>query len=321
MSSPTLPVLDLGPLRAGGDAGLAALAAEIRRAAEEVGFFYVANHGIDPALQTAAQAAALAFFARPEAEKHRVAVDRRNRGFMAMGDCRLPGAEASDLKEVFFWGPEAAPDDPEVLAGRPLVGPNNWPDFQPGLRAAVWPYYRAVLGVGAGLLRAVALSLGLDPDFFASRYRKPLGRGQLVFYPPHPVGRELPNFGAAPHCDFGCLTLLLQDDNGGLEVETRDGRWVAAPPLEGTMVVNIGDLLARWSNDRFRSTLHRVVNRSGRRRLSIPVFYDPDSSAVVDPRDLGLPPGEAPRYEAVAAGDYILSRNKLSFAHYAKAGG
>ena len=316
-----LPVIDLGPLRGGDEAGLAAVANEIRRAAEEVGFFYVANHGIDLELARRAQAVALDFFARPEAEKRRVAVDQRNRGFLAMGDCRLPGAEATDLKEVFFWGPEAAPDDPEVLAGRPLVGPNNWPDFQPELRAAVWPYYRAVLEVGAGLLRAVALSLGLDPDFFAACYRKPLGRGQLVFYPPHPVGREVAYFGAAPHCDFGCLTLLLQDDNGGLEVRTRADRWVAAPPIEGTLVVNIGDLLARWSNDRFRSTLHRVVNRSGRQRLSIPVFYDPDSSAMVDPRDLGLPPGEPPRYEPIAAGDYIMSRNKLSFAHYAEAEG
>ena len=322
MSKPsgTLPVVDLGPLRGGAEAGLAAVAGEIRRAAEEFGFFYVADHGIDPALARRAQAAALDFFARPEAEKRRVAVNQRNRGFLAMGDCRLPGAAATDLKEVFFWGPEAATDDPEVLAGRPLVGPNNWPDFQPELRAAVWPYYLAVLAVGAGLLRAVAVSLGLDPDFFAGYYRRPLGRGQLVFYPPHPVGTEVPNFGAAPHCDFGCLTLLLQDENGGLEVMTRKDRWVAAPPIPGTLVVNIGDLLARWSNDRFRSTLHRVVNRSGRRRLSIPVFYDPDSSAVVDPRDLGLPPGAAPSYPPIAAGDYILSRNKLSFAHYAEAG-
>ncbi len=317
-ASDSLPVIDLGPLRGGTEAGLAAVAAEIRRAAEAVGFFYVANHGIDPQLARRAQTAALDFFARPDSEKRKVAVDRRNRGFMAMGDCRLPGAEATDLKEVFFWGPEAAPDDPEVLAGRPLIGPNNWPDFQPELRAAVWPYYCAVLDVGAGLLRAVALSLSLDPNFFAACYRKPLGRGQLVFYPPHPVGREVANFGAAPHCDFGCLTLLLQDDNGGLEVRTREDRWVAAPPIEGTLVVNIGDLLARWSNDRFRSTLHRVVNRSGNRRLSIPVFYDPDSSAVVDPRDLGLPPGQPPRYDAIAAGDYIMSRNKISFAHYAE---
>ena len=318
---PSLPVIDLAPLRADGAAGLGAVAAEIRRAAEEVGFFYVAGHGIDPALQTRAQETAHRFFALPEERKRRVAVDRRNRGFLAMGDCRLPGAAATDLKEVFFWGPEAAADDPAVLAGQPLVGPNNWPEDLPELRLAVWPYYQAVLEVAADLLRAVAVSLGLEPGFFAARYRRPLGRGQLVFYPPHPEGAEVPNFGAAPHCDFGCLTLLLQDHNGGLEVRDHGGAWRAAPPLEGTLVVNIGDLLARWSNDRFRSTLHRVVNRSGRRRLSIPVFYDPDSDAVIDPRDMGLPPGEAPRYDAIAAGDYILSRNKLSFAHYRAAEG
>lgn len=314
-----VPIIDLVPLRGGGDAGLRAVAAEIRHAAEEVGFFYVAGHGIGPALQRRAQETAHAFFARPEAEKRRVAVDQRNRGFLAMGDCKLPAAEATDLKEVFFWGPEADPDDPAVLAGLPLTGPNNWPADMPELQRAVWPYYRAVMDCGAGLLRAIAVSLDLAPDFFARRYRRPLGRGQLVFYPPHPVEAEVPNFGAAPHCDFGGLTLLLQDENGGLEIRDLSGIWVPAPPVEGTLVVNIGDLLARWSNDRFRSTLHRVVNRSGRRRLSIPVFYDPDSDAVIDPRDMGLPAEVEPRYAPVAAGDYIMSRNRISFAHYAEA--
>ena len=156
-----------------------AVAAEIRQAAEAVGFFYVANHGIDPVLQDRARAAAHAFFALPEAEKLKVAVNQRNRGFMAMGDCRLPGAETTDLKEVFFWGPEAAADDPAVRAGLPLVGPNNWPAFMPDLKFSVWPYYQAVMARGDLLLRAIAVSLGLAPDFFAARYRKPLGRGQL----------------------------------------------------------------------------------------------------------------------------------------------
>ena len=312
-----IPVIDIGPLRAAGASGLADVAAEIRRAAEEVGFFYVANHGIDPALQRGAQAAAHAFFALPEAEKRRVAVNQRNRGFMAMGDCQLPGAATTDLKEVFFWGPEADDDDPDVLAGRPLVGANNWPAFMPDLREAIWPYYEAATACGANLLRAIAVSLDLEPDFFAARYRKPLGRGQLVYYPPHPVDPDVTNFGAAPHSDFGCITLLLQDHNGGLEIRHRDGTWVAAAPVPDTLVVNIGDLLARWSNGRFRSTLHRVVNRTPNRRVSIPVFYDPDSDAVVDPRDMGLGEGAAPLHPPVTAGDYIMSRNRISFAHYA----
>lgn len=313
----TLPVIDLGPLDAGDPAALPTVAAEIRRAAESVGFFYIANHGIDPAVQRRAQSAARAFFDLPQANKREVAVNQRNRGFMAMGQCRLPGATTTDLKEVFFWGPEAAADDPAVRAGKPLVGPNNWPAFMPGLEAAVWPYYEAVMARGDLLLRAIAVSLGLTPDFFASRYRKPLARGQLVFYPPQPDERRIANFGAAPHCDFGCITLLLQDHNGGLEVCSPDGRWIAAAPMADTLVVNIGDLLARWSNDRLRSTPHRVVNRSGNRRLSIAVFYDPDTDALIDPRDMGLPAGGAAHYPPVAAGDYIMSRNRISFAHYA----
>lgn len=318
-SSSQIPVIDISPLRRADRGALSAVAAEVRKAAEEIGFLYLANHGIDPAVQHRAQAAAQAFFALPDVDKQKVAVNQLNRGHLAMGDCQLPGAEATDLKEIFFWGPEVPPDDPAARAGLPLMGPNNWPADMPELQDAVWPYYEAVMACGDALLRAVAVSLDLDPGFFATRYRRPLGRGQLVFYPPHPRDREVPNLGAAAHCDFGCVTLLLQDDNGGLEIRRRDGDWVAAPPIEGTLVVNIGDLLARWSNDRFRSTLHRVVNRSPNRRHSIAVFYDPDSDAVIDPRDMGLPDGSAARYAPIAAGEYIMSRNRISFAHYADA--
>ena len=315
-----MPIIDLAPLHGGDDAGLRAVAAEIRRAAEEVGFFYVAGHGIDPALQRRAQETAHAFFARPEAEKRRVAVDQRNRGFLAMGDCKLPGAEATDLKEVFFWGPEADPDDPAVLAGLPLTGPNNWPADMPELQQAVWPYYRAVMDCGAGLLRAIAVSLDLAPDFFERRYRRPLGRGQLVFYPPHPLEAEVPNFGAAPHCDFGCLTLLLQDDNGGLEIRDLSGAWVPGSARRGDAGGQhrrpAGALEQRplpfdpappWST---------APAGGGCRSRSSTI---PDSDAVIDPRDMGLPAGVEPRYAPVAAGDYIMSRNRLSFAHYAEA--
>ena len=115
------------------------------------------------------------------------------------------------------------------------------------------------------------------------------------------------------------MTLLLQDDCGGLEIQNRAGEWVQATPLADSLVVNIGDLLARWSNDRLKSTRHRVINRVTDRRYSIPVFCDPDCNAVIDPRDMGLRDGEEPLYEPVTAGDYIMGRNKMSFAHYKEA--
>jgi isopenicillin N synthase-like dioxygenase len=139
-----------------------------------------------------------------------------------------------------------------------------------------------------------------------------------VFYPPHPERHEGELFGVAPHTDYGCITLLWQDEVGGLEVMTRAGAWVSATPIPGTLVVNIGDLLQRWSNERYFSNQHRVTNRSGRERLSIATFYDPDFTSMVDPRDLGLPSGEVPRHMPVSAGDYIMGRINASQKHHAK---
>ena len=179
----------------------------------------------------------------------------------------------------------------------------------------MWMSGLALVIMSLGLM---ALALDLPGDFFAQRYRRPLGRAQLIRYPPQPPGAAHERYGVAPHTDFGCITLLLQDDSGGLVVRHRDGNWIPVPPIAGTLVVNIGDLLARWSNDRFASTPHRVVNRAPRHRHSIAVFCDPASDAVVDPRDMPLPAGMSPRYEPVSAGAYIAGRNRGAFAHYRK---
>ena len=260
-------------------------------------------------------AAAAAFFALPVEQKQRIAVSRDQRGWMATGMATMPGAAEHDLKEVFFWGRELAADDPDLLAGKALLAMNKWPDDTlPQLRRELLPYYHAVCQLGTALLQAVALALGAPDDFFSSRYRAPLARGQLVYYPPAESGVQHSQFGVAPHSDFGVLTLLLQDDNGGLRVQTRDGDWLDAPPLPGTLVCNIGDLLQRWSNDRLLSTRHAVINRSGRARYSIPVFFDPDSDALVDPQTLD--PTAEPRYPPVSAGDYISGRNRAAFAQY-----
>ena len=229
----------------------------------------------------------------------------------------LAGAKTHDLKEVFFWGTETAADDPDVIAGKPLVAVNQWPNAAfPRLEAELRPYYDAVCDVGRRVMSAVAVSLDQPPDFFASCYEKPLARGQLVYYPPSTAEDEAEQrFGVAPHTDFGVLTLLLQDNSGGLQVQSTSGDWIEAPPIPGTLVCNIGDLLARWSNGRFASTLHRVVNRTKHARYSIPVFFDPHTDTVIDPVDLGVDPA-ARRYEPVKAGAHIAGRNKSSFAQY-----
>lgn len=308
-----IPVIDITPLIERGEIDQVARA--IFEAAMGTGFFYICGHGIDPHLIKQAQNVASDFFDQPEAIKASITVDQNQRGWMATGMAKLEGAKTHDLKEVFFWGTEIAQNDPDL--GKPLIAANRWPEETwPRLRKELTPYYDAVCETGDKLLAALAHSLGQPTDFFKAKYEKPLARGQLVYYPVSTIGDESEQrFGVAPHTDFGMLTLLLQDDNGGLQVRDKSGEWIEAPPIPGTIVCNIGDLLQRWSNDRFVSTLHRVINRSGNKRYSIPVFYDPNTDAVVDPRDLGVSDIEA-KYAPVKAGEHIAGRNRKNFSQY-----
>ena len=310
-----IPVIDIAAAIEGSD--ISQVAAQIHRAACDIGFFYIKGHGIEPRLINQAFTVARDFFAQPTSAKETIAVDTNQRGWMATGMSRLQGSVTHDLKEVFFWGAEVSDTDTDLLENAPLVAKNQWPDTVfPRLQTELTPYYDAVCNVGEKVLSAIAVSLDQSPDFFASRYVSPLARGQMVFYPPSTDTDEAEQrFGVAPHTDFGVLTLLLQDQSGGLQVRTRDGVWIEAPPIDGTLVCNIGDLLQRWSNDRFASTVHRVINRTKNARYSIPVFYDPNTRAQIDPKDLGVP-AELCKYPPVQAGAHIMGRNRKSFAQF-----
>lgn len=319
MTDTRLPLIDMTGVHQGDAASIQRVGAAIREACSDSGFFYITNHGVPQAVIDRAMAAAKTFFAYPVETKRQVAVNKRHRGWHALGGALMYEATRPDHKEFFSIGLELPEDDPNVLAGEALRGPNQWPVFMPELREALDDYYAAIAVAGADLLKAVAAGLGIDEDFFTAKYDKRLQRTQMVYYPPHPPMAESDQFGVAPHTDYGCITLLYQDDSGGLQVrELGSNSWIDATPIHGSLVVNVGDLLARWSNDRFRSTLHRVINKSGHERYSIATFYDPTYSAVVDPCDLGVEPG-ASLYPPVAAGDYILKRIDDSMAYRKKA--
>jgi isopenicillin N synthase-like dioxygenase len=314
-----LPLIDMSGVRERDSASIQRAGAAIRQACMEFGFFYIVNHGVPQALIDQAMAAAKVFFAHPAEVKRQVAVNKRHRGWHALGGALMYEATKPDHKEFFSIGLELPEDDPSVLAGQALRGPNQWPGFMPDLQPVLAEYYRQIGLAGADLLCAVAVGLGITEDFFVDKYRKPLQRTQMVYYPPHPVAAESDQFGVAPHTDYGCITLLYQDDSGGLQVrELASNRWIDATPIVGSLMVNVGDLLGRWSNDRFRSTLHRVINASGHERYSIATFFDPTYEANVDPRDLGVT-AAASLYPAVAAGDYILKRIDDSMAYRQKA--
>ena len=310
-----IPIIDISRALDGND--LTNVAAQIHAAATDFGFFYISGHGIDQKLIEQAFAVSRDFFSLSKPLKQEVAVTSDQRGWMAQGMSKLQGAKTHDLKEVFFWGRETQEDDPDLQLGKPLVAMNKWPEHTfPRLREDLLSYYEAVCGVASHLMAAIAVSLDQPANFFEAAYAKPLARGQLVYYPSSTTQDEAEErFGVAPHTDFGVLTLLLQDQSGGLQVKLPSGNWIEAPPIEGTLVCNIGDLLARWSNNRFSSTLHRVINRHANARYSIPVFFDPHTDTIVDPVDLGVA-GSDSLFEPVTAGGHIASRNKSSFSQF-----
>ena len=307
-----IPVIDVGGLCSGGQSGLREVAAAMRDAAERTGFFYVSNHGIGRDLIARTDAVARRFFAQPLEAKQGVAPGSHHRGFLQIGEAKMHSKAWPDLKESFIWGQDVGADDPDYLAGNRMIGPNNWPSFLPGMRGTLNEYLAAANACAQRLLRAFATSLDVEPERFTRCFSKPVSRGALVHYPAQAPDAGEAQFGVSPHTDYGVITLLHQDDVGGLQVSNRRGEWLTAHPIEGTLVINVGDLLARWTNDRFKSTPHRVVNQSGRERLSIAVFADPDYDTPIVPV---VAPGEAPRYEPTRCGEYILGRFDASFAY------
>ncbi len=307
-----IPVIDVSPLLRDDPKGLAEVALNMRQAAEHTGFFYVRNHGIPQELIDRTDAIARRFFAFPIEQKQRFAPLSHHRGFLQIGQAKMHSRAKPDLKESFIWGLDVAADDADVLAGNRMIGTNRWPDFLPEMRATLNEYFEAANLCGRRLLRAFAASLQVDPERFTQHFARPVSRGSLVYYPAQPIDAGEKQFGVSPHTDYGVITLLHQDDVGGLQVSNRRGEWVTAHPIPGTLVINVGDLLARWTNDLFKSTPHRVINQSGRERLSIAVFVDPDYDTPIEPV---VTAGELARYEPTRCGDYILSRFDASFAY------
>ncbi len=316
-----IPVIDVGALAGDDTAAIRRTAAAMRAASETAGFFCIANHGVAEALSAAAVRASRRFFALPLDRKRRSAVNALHRGYIEMGEARLDGDAETDRKESFVWGLELGPDDPDVAAGKPLIGPNRWPDDMPEMRPPVYAWFEAAGACARNVLKGLAVGLGLPAGYFAGRFAKPLARGSLVRYPPQPEGAGGRSFGTAAHTDYGGITLVWQDDTGGLEVENRAGEWVPVDPVPGALVVNIGDLMARWTNDVFASNRHRVINRSGGERYSMAVFFDPDYDTVIETLPTCLAPGEAPRYPPVVCGEYIRGRFDAVFRYRTQAAG
>jgi isopenicillin N synthase-like dioxygenase len=304
-----LPIIDLAPLRQGGDAGFERVAAEIGAACRDAGFFYVVNHGVPAALVADTSAKSRAYFAEPIEAKLDTAMEKvgGNRGYSGLLREALDPTRGFDAKEAFNIGLELEADDPG-LQTEPYRALNAWPRT-PGFRETALAYFDACLALGADLHRAFAHDLGLTQNHFAAGLARPMATLRLLRYPPESAGE----IGAGEQTDYGNITLLAVDGVGGLEVRRRDGGWIDAPAVPGALIVNIGDCLMRWTNDIYFSTPYRVVSRGTGERHSLAFFLDPNPFAEVEAIPSCVNAGEAAKYAPILAHDYLMSRLRATY--------
>jgi isopenicillin N synthase-like dioxygenase len=304
----TIPSVDLAGLRDGERAGTVA---GIRRAYEDVGFAYLEGHGIEPRLVHEVFEQSRRFHALPVEEKLALRVNESHRGYLPFAESTIVAstiqkATKPNRSESLMLMHEVEAGD-LLRAEDPLAGPNQWPALD-GFREAMTAYEAAVRDVGMLLVGAFEEALGVAPGELAERFRAPTTFLRLLHYPPQEPDGPEDEFGSNPHTDYGFVTILAQDASGGLQVRSPDGHtWLDVPPRENIFVLNVGDVGERWSNGRLRSTPHRVVNRTGRDRYSIPYFFDPSANASLAPLDACVGE-EGPRFEDVTYGTYLLGK-------------
>ncbi|KAF8558271.1 Clavaminate synthase-like protein [Imleria badia] len=287
-----------------------ALAAEIRAACVDVGFFYVRNHSIPEPVIQATTDSARRFFALPTATKTKLDIHLSPdfKGYTALlGENANPNNKG-DLHEGFDIGWEP------MNHATQLTGPNVWPEDLPGFRQDVLAYYHAAVKLGKSLFPIFALALDLPENFFDDKVSASGVIMRLLHYPPQPASPLEGVEGIGAHTEY-CFTILWQDHVPALQVMDTSGNWIDAVPIPGCLVVNLGDQFARWTNDLFKSTLHRAINASGQERYSIPVFFGVDYDVKLEPIPGCVTEDNPAKYEVVTAGDYVKLRLEDTYAH------
>jgi isopenicillin N synthase-like dioxygenase len=312
-----IPIIDFAPMLGSDTDAKHALAAELRHACTEIGFFYIRNHGIPQDLIDATFAECPRFFGLAAEDKMRIHVRHsvNNSGYTPLLEENTDPTAKGDLHEAFDIAhelPESEPDRAEVAR---YYGANQWPENLPGFRDVIETYYRAMHGLGARLFSAFALALDLPEDYFAPLTNRPTAVMRIVYYPSQSGVIDPRQIGIGAHSDYECFTILAQETVPALQVRNQQGRWIDAPPIRGTFVINIGDQMARWTNDIFASTLHRAVNTSGRARYSIPFFLGSNHDTLIEALPGCVSTDRPAKYPPVRAGDYVQGRFDATYAY------
>jgi isopenicillin N synthase-like dioxygenase len=305
-----LPIIDLSGTFGDDAAALAKAAQEIDAVGRKHGFFYVTGHGVPVDLVEEMFSATRRFFELPPEVKNALNVSNSvsHRGYDPLGLQSLDPGQPTDLKEGFNIGKAFDPAR-DTLARR--HSPNQWPDEAqlPAFKSTSERYYSALDGLGRHMLGLLALALKLPRDYFAASLTDSLSTLRLLHYPPQDAIADPAQMGCGAHTDWGSVTILAQDTVGGLEVLDGEGHWQSVPPVPGAFVINLGDMAARWTNDLYRSSLHRVINRvSGRDRYSLPYFFEVNASTIISALPGCFDASNPPRYPAVTAGEHLLQK-------------
>ena len=278
------------------------------------GFGYIINHGIEKTLIEQLFQVSKQFHSQPLSEKMRVALDHNHRGYIAINTSTEVNSKLADVKkpnhsESFMMMREDKSELPDVY----LSGPNQWPKLE-NFKEVLEKYTCNMTKLGRNLMRLALLSSGVKDLSVMQSLDTPTIWLRLLHYPP--ISKNSPSdlYGSAPHTDFGCLTILAQDEIGGLQVQTREGEWIDVPKLEGSFVVNVGDMLSRYTNGLLRSTPHRVINKSGKERFSCPFFFDPNTNAVVQP----LKGTGKPKFSPINFDEFLREELEASYEKHKK---
>jgi isopenicillin N synthase-like dioxygenase len=312
-----IPVIDFAAMQSDDEVARRAVAEQVCQACTQVGFFYVKHHGVPQSVIEEAFAQARRFFALPHQAKMKIHISQspNHRGYVPLLEENTDPTANGDLHEAIDFALNVPADDPDVLAGKTLYGPNVYPDDLPGFRQAIDRYYWELYQLGQRIFCAFALALDLPEAFFADKITKPMAQLRLLRYPAQTGVINETQLGTGAHSDYECFTILAQDDVGGLQVLNSAAEWIAAVPIPGTFVVNIGDQMARWTNDLFSSTIHRAINSTDRKRFSIPYFFGPNYDTVIDALPSCVDPTHPAKYDPVTSGEYIIGRFNDTFAY------
>ncbi|MCQ4273247.1 isopenicillin N synthase family oxygenase [Pseudomonas kuykendallii] len=315
-----IPVIDFSAMYGDDPEARQRVGEEVRKACTEVGFFYARGHGVPDEVIDATFSAAHRFFDLPLEVKKAVDIDRspNMRGYTPMLGENTNEEGQGDMHEGFDLALEVPADDPDVQAGVFGYGPNQWPEQLPGFKPALLAYHAAMLDFGRRIFAAFALALELEEDFFEGYLNKPMAHMRVLSYPSQSGAIDDAQIGIGAHSDYECFTILRTDEVPALQVLNSAGEWIQALPIPGCFIVNVGDLMARWTNGYFASTLHRAINASGRQRYSIPFFFGPDSQSLIEVLPSCQNPDWPPQYPPITAGDYIRSRFDHTYFHRQK---